>query len=286
MRGDAGKAGLPLLWTGPGGRGSTCARDDRYPPQGGARFGRRSCVAGMQLDAASHPGERASLGQGGRARLPVPGVAPHRPRLPIARGRNPECRGQGPCMRTGRYVAFASVLVALAAAAPVQAVLDPHVAGTQVALRAKGLYGGPIDGIAGPQTKRAVRTLQRREGILVDGVAGPQTRSRLGRLGRPLLGKRQIRRGMVGLDVSVVQFLLHRRGTPGRHRRDLRRCDPTSRSALPGGYRARRGRNRRPRDDAGPGRRARRSRGRRARSEPDEGACDARLLGTSLRRQP
>jgi hypothetical protein len=115
-------------------------------------------------------------------------------------------------MRTGRYVAFASVLVALAAAAPAEARLDPHIAGAQVALRAEGLYRGPIDGLLGPQTKRAVRTFQRRAGIAVDGVVGPQTRSRLGRLGRPLLGKRLVRRGMVGWDVSVVQFLLSRRG--------------------------------------------------------------------------
>lgn len=115
-------------------------------------------------------------------------------------------------MRTGRYVAFASVLVALAAAAPAEARLDPHIAGAQVALRAEGLYRGPIDGLLGPQTKRAVRTFQRRAGIAVDGVVGPQTRSQLGRLGRPLLGKRLVRRGMVGWDVSVVQFLLSRRG--------------------------------------------------------------------------
>jgi peptidoglycan hydrolase-like protein with peptidoglycan-binding domain len=115
-------------------------------------------------------------------------------------------------MRTGRYVAFASVLAVLVGAVPAEAVLAPHIAGAQVALRAEGLYRGPIDGIEGSQTKRAVRAFQRREGIVVDGVAGPQTRSRLGRLGRPLLGTRHIRRGMVGWDVSVVQFLLHRRG--------------------------------------------------------------------------
>jgi len=115
-------------------------------------------------------------------------------------------------MRTGRYVAFASVLAALVAAVPAEAVPARHIAGAQVALRAEGLYRGPVDGIAGPQTKRAIRGFQRREGIVVDGVVGRQTRSRFGRLGRPLLGTRHIRRGMVGWDVSLVQFLLHRRG--------------------------------------------------------------------------
>lgn len=115
-------------------------------------------------------------------------------------------------MRTGRYVAFASVLAALAAAAPAPAALAPHVAGAQVALRAHGLYRGPVDGILGPQTKRATRIFQRREGILVDGITGKQTRSQLGRLGRPVFGKRMIRRGMVGWDVSVLQFVLRRQG--------------------------------------------------------------------------
>jgi peptidoglycan hydrolase-like protein with peptidoglycan-binding domain len=115
-------------------------------------------------------------------------------------------------MRTGRYVAFASLLVALVAAAPAPAVVDPHTAGVQVALRAKGLYHGQIDGIRGPLTNRAVRTFQRRARLQVDGVAGPRTRAKLGRLGRPLYGRRLIRRGLVGLDVSVLQFTLSRRG--------------------------------------------------------------------------
>ena len=119
-------------------------------------------------------------------------------------------------MRTGRYVAFASVLVALAAAAPAPAVLAPHIAGVQVALRAHGLYRGPIDGILGPQTDRAVRAFQRRGGLAVDGVTGPRTRAKLGRYGRPLFGHRLMRRGMIGWDVSVLQFLLARHGTrPG-----------------------------------------------------------------------
>jgi Transglycosylase SLT domain/Putative peptidoglycan binding domain len=114
-------------------------------------------------------------------------------------------------MRTGRYVAFASVLAALIAAAPAQGVPAPHVAGAQVALRSHGVYGGPIDGIRGPLTRRAVRTFQRRHGLRVDGVVGRRTRAELGRLGRPLFGRRLIRRGMVGWDVSVLQFMLSRR---------------------------------------------------------------------------
>jgi hypothetical protein len=115
-------------------------------------------------------------------------------------------------MRTARYVAFASILVALTVAGPASAVLTPYVAGAQVALRAHGLYHGAIDGIRGPQTNRAIRVFQRQHRLAVDGVVGPRTRAKLGKLGRPLFGKRMIRRGMVGFDVSVLQFMLARRG--------------------------------------------------------------------------
>jgi soluble lytic murein transglycosylase-like protein len=46
----------------------------------------------------------------------------------------------------------------------------------------------------------------------VDGKAGRATRRALGPLGRPLFGKRTLRRGSFGWDVSVLQFLLARRG--------------------------------------------------------------------------
>ena len=79
-----------------------------------------------------------------------------------------------------------------------------------MALSARGLYKGPIDAIAGPGTIRAVVRFQRRRDLRVDGIAGPRTRRALGRLGRPLYGKRALRRGMVGWGVSVLQFLLLR----------------------------------------------------------------------------
>jgi soluble lytic murein transglycosylase-like protein len=113
-------------------------------------------------------------------------------------------------------VIAASLALVVALATPARA--DPgRVAGLQVALKAKGLYGGPVDGVAGPRTLAALRVFQRRAGLAVDGVAGPRTRRKLGRLGRPLLGRRAIRRGSVGWDVSVLQFMLRERGLrPGR----------------------------------------------------------------------
>ena len=90
--GDAGPLASRSCTSACVGVAPTCAgRVQRYPQRGGARFGRRSCVAGAQLHGRVPPGERASLGQGGRARLPLPGVARGRPsgltetmRLPLA----------------------------------------------------------------------------------------------------------------------------------------------------------------------------------------------------------
>jgi len=93
---------------------------------------------------------------------------------------------------------------------------DAGVAALQVGLRARGVYAGPIDGLFGPQTEKAVRHLQRRRGLAVDGIPGPRTRAALGRYGRPRLGSRFIRLGAFGWDVSVLQFMLARCGTaPG-----------------------------------------------------------------------
>jgi murein DD-endopeptidase MepM/ murein hydrolase activator NlpD len=88
------------------------------------------------------------------------------------------------------------------------------VAALQVALRAERLYAGDVDGHAGPQTRRAVRQLQRRRGLAVDGIAGPATRRALGRRGRPAYGQRAITLGARGWDVSALQFLLAWQGFP------------------------------------------------------------------------
>src|SRR5215211_842530 len=109
-------------------------------------------------------------------------------------------------------VVIASLLIAGIACGPAAALSKVQVPGLQVALYRYGLYKGQIDGVAGPMTKQAVVQFQRKSGLEPDGVAGKRTRAALGRFGRPLYGTRTIARGNFGLDVSVLQFLLARRG--------------------------------------------------------------------------
>jgi LysM repeat protein len=89
---------------------------------------------------------------------------------------------------------------------------NPQTAGLQVALRAQGLYRGPIDAISGPATVAAVRAFQRIHGLPVTGLADARTRAEMGPLGGPLFGARTIHRGAFGWDVAVLQFLLVREG--------------------------------------------------------------------------
>ena len=110
--------------------------------------------------------------------------------------------------------ALAGVLVAglaAVAAAPASA-LNPQHAGLQVALRAQGLYLGPIDALVGPRTVAAVRAFQRSHRLRVTGIADVRTRRALGPLGTPLFGSRTLTRGTFGWDVSVLQFLLNHHG--------------------------------------------------------------------------
>jgi len=115
-------------------------------------------------------------------------------------------------MRVRRILALVATLaLSLALTSPAQA-RSGNVAALQVALRALHLYGGEIDGIAGPGTRRAVRRFQRRRHLAVDGIAGPRTRRALGRRGGPRLGSRALRRNHRGWDVAALQFMLGRRG--------------------------------------------------------------------------
>jgi hypothetical protein len=113
-----------------------------------------------------------------------------------------------------RLLLVGAVAAAVLAAAPAALASgrNPQTAGLQVALRAQGLYRGPIDAISGPKTVAAVRAFQRIHGLPVTGLANARTRKALGPLGRPLFGARQLHRGAFGWDVAVLQFLLVRQG--------------------------------------------------------------------------
>jgi LysM repeat protein len=111
-----------------------------------------------------------------------------------------------------RLALAGALAAACATAAPVSAALNPQHAGLQVALRAQGLYLGPIDGIVGPHTVAAVRRFQRTHGLRATGIADLPTRRELGPLGKPLFGSRALTRGCFGWDVAVLQFLLNRHG--------------------------------------------------------------------------
>jgi murein DD-endopeptidase MepM/ murein hydrolase activator NlpD len=108
-------------------------------------------------------------------------------------------------------VVTTAVAVALAIA-PVAHARSAGTAALQVALRAKAVYGGTIDGIRGPGTREGVRQFQARRGLTVDGIAGPRTRRALGWRGRHTLGSRTIGANARGWDVAALQWLLATHG--------------------------------------------------------------------------
>ena len=122
-------------------------------------------------------------------------------------------------MRPIRAIGAAALtaVVLAAMAAPSQASIPARVAALQSALTALHLYSGCVDGVRGPLTRHGIVAFQRRRGLHVDGIAGPQTRRALGWRGRPGLGSRVMRYGDKGWDVAALQFLLQRAGHgPGR----------------------------------------------------------------------
>ena len=116
-------------------------------------------------------------------------------------------------MRIRAFLALPVVLT-VAALTPQASAADPSVAALQVGLHARGLYDGPIDGVTGPATQKAIRKLQARSRLTVDGVVGPKTRLALGRFARHRLGQRVLHFGMAGWDVASLQFRLAEHGFP------------------------------------------------------------------------
>jgi peptidoglycan hydrolase-like protein with peptidoglycan-binding domain len=117
-------------------------------------------------------------------------------------------------MRPRASIVLLVLAAALVVPTPAPGMGKPRIAALQVTLRARGIYGGAVDGIPGPRTTAAVRRFQRRAGLVVDGVAGPRTRAALGRFARHRLGHRPLHQGMAGWDVAALQFLLAWHGFP------------------------------------------------------------------------
>ena len=115
-------------------------------------------------------------------------------------------------LRLAHILALFCALALLAVPAADARSSNANTAALQTALRALHHYAGGVDGLPGRRTRRAIRRFQRSRHLQADGVAGARTRQALGRRGRPLLGRRIVRRGNHGWDVSAVQFMLRRRG--------------------------------------------------------------------------
>ncbi len=113
-------------------------------------------------------------------------------------------------------VVGAALLLGVLVISPQAFAANARTAALQVGLRAHGLDPGPVDGVVGPQTRRATLAFQKRKGITCDGTLDRATRRALGARGRPLLGQRQLAVGAVGWDVAVLEFRLRRHGLPAR----------------------------------------------------------------------
>jgi murein DD-endopeptidase MepM/ murein hydrolase activator NlpD len=113
-----------------------------------------------------------------------------------------------------RLIVLPLTLIALTIAPAAGAGRDAGVAALQVALHARRLYLGPIDGVKGPRTITAIKRFQRHAGLAPDGIPGPRTRLALGRYGQHVLGSRELTRGARGWDVAALQFLLAWHGFP------------------------------------------------------------------------
>jgi LysM repeat protein len=113
-------------------------------------------------------------------------------------------------------VAGVAVSIGVLVFAPSGLASNARVAALQIGLRAHGFDPGPVDGVRGPQTTRALVAFQRARGVRATGRVGKATRRALGRRGKPLLGQRELGAGAVGWDVAVLEFRLRRYGLGAR----------------------------------------------------------------------
>jgi peptidoglycan hydrolase-like protein with peptidoglycan-binding domain len=70
----------------------------------------------------------------------------------------------------------------MTSSAPAVSEIEANLADTkeiQQALTQAGFYKGPIDGVLGPKTKKAIRAFQEANSLTIDGKVGPRTRAKL-----------------------------------------------------------------------------------------------------------
>src|SRR5688500_2168543 len=127
------------------------------------------------------------------------------------RGRTETKCGESVGMRRFAFLGVA-VFIGVLVFAPSGLAASARVAALQVGLRAQGFDPGPVDGVRGPQTTKALIAFQRARGIRPTGLVGRGTRRALGARGRPLLGQRELGVGSIGWDVAVLEFRLQRYG--------------------------------------------------------------------------
>jgi hypothetical protein len=111
-------------------------------------------------------------------------------------------------------VSFVVPVLALLAPAPGHSMGSAPVAALQVGLIRQGLYEGPVDGLTGPATRRALRGLGRHFVRTNPFDARRRLRTALGRWGKHELGARSLHVGYSGWDVAELQFLLAWHGFP------------------------------------------------------------------------
>jgi len=116
--------------------------------------------------------------------------------------------------RRPSFAILALVLAGLVLAPSALASRNAGIAALQVALRARGLYAGTIDGVKGRATTGAIKRFQHSAGVPDDGAVSPRTRRALGSYGRHLFGTRTLKKGAAGWDVAALQFLLAWHGFP------------------------------------------------------------------------
>ena len=132
-----------------------------------------------------------------------------------------------------------AVFIGVLVFAPSGLAASARVAALQVGLRAHGFDPGPVDGVRGQQTTRALVAFQRARGIRATGLVGRGTKRALGARGRPLLGQRELggrfdRLGRRGARVPAAA-LRARRASRGRevHPEHGRRTPPLPEQARP-----------------------------------------------------